>query len=264
MHDLEYESFYYSPINNSVELQEALNSDGTLNQLYKRKYLYCPECKTALLKFSKGSALKRACLSSYSISEHLETCSHRYSPAKNDETTKYYSALNSEQIQAKLDSTIYHFLRIYDDDRNTHNSITIEDNPATAVITSQDISERKRIPTRSLNTNIYDQANISYDVPILFYGTVKLRIMDYKTRKDVLLHKLCICSKRSGKPYIWLFLGMEWYDSLINENQNYYVAFIGEYKKYLGENNAYRDEIVLYYNDSVQISKSIRYISTAN
>jgi hypothetical protein len=256
MKDLEYDEVYCNDSQTTIPFIDIVTVNGRLKSNINKDHLYCPECKMALLKFSNRSSLRRACLSSRKLTDHLLSCSHYYKDASKEEICTHYEALTTAQIQAKLQSAINRFLLSPAHPVHPTVPLEIDDNPAITMIENNGVRERKRLPTRSLNKSIYNPESVIYETPILFYGNIKLKTINCVSKKDFSYNKLAICSK-NGNPYCKLFCGYHWDDKTININNDYHIAFIGYYKK---NPNSKIPKIEIYANSKQELQQSVLYI----
>lgn len=79
MPDNKFESFFYE--NNIFYLEDNLTNDGKLLPTFNRDALFCPECKSARLKFTSATSQKNAFLSTWPGDAHIPNCDYGFESA---------------------------------------------------------------------------------------------------------------------------------------------------------------------------------------
>ena len=221
MPDNKFESFFYE--NNIFYLEDNLTNDGRLLLSFNRDALFCPECKSARLKFTSATSQKSAFLSTWPGDAHTPNCDYGFESASKREVCEYYRTLTDDQIQDKLAACMNHFFR--SDTVATHLELDneIKDNPV--ILTSQKTRQHKRLLTRSLRSVVMRDDDM-LDTPILFYGKSKLKIKKAKQYHSIVLKTL-----KSNNPFLYLQNGLlSNAPKDINEDYMYNFVFLGIYR----------------------------------
>ena len=171
MPDNKFESFFYE--NNVFYLEDNLTNDGKLPISFNRDALFCPECKSARLKFTSATSQKNAFLSTWPGDAHIPNCDYGFESASKKEICEYYMTLTGDQIQDKLEACMNHFFRLNTTAAHLESDNKIEDNPI--ILVNHETKKHKRLLTRSLKSVVMRDDDM-LDTPILFYGKVKLEI----------------------------------------------------------------------------------------
>lgn len=229
----EFDRFFYD--GEIVELVNALDKDQIdLLECFDKSRLYCPECQKTRLKFTRKTSSRRAFLSTKpsSASEpnaHDKNCSHFFKPASRRQTVNHYEQLTDEQINDKLDAAINRFLRKAADKDHTGVLPCPDRNPALAPVTKNGRQTYRRLPSRSIYS-INDITDEDLDIPTLFYGDVKLRVLEQPTKipSGKPYYFLNIISSRTGKTIFPLYRAGN--RDNVTPDVLYHVVFIGKVK----------------------------------
>ena len=221
MPDNKFESFFYE--NNIFYLEDNLTNDGKLPISFNRDALFCPECKSARLKFTSATSQKNAFLSTWPGDAHIPNCDYGFESASKKEICEYYMTLTGDQIQDKLEACMNHFFRLNTTAAHLESDNKIEDNPI--ILVNHETKKHKRLLTRSLKSVVMRDDDM-LDTPILFYGKVKLEIKEVKP-----FHSIVVKNIKSNKPFLYLNNGLLCYaPKEIDSNCVYNFVFIGMYQ----------------------------------
>lgn len=177
MPDNKFESFFYE--NNIFYLEDNLTNDGKLLPTFNRDTLFCPECKSARLKFTSATSQRNAFLSTWPGDVHAPNCDYGFESASKREICEHYTMLTDDQIQDKLEACMNHFFRLNIAVTHLELDNDIKNNPI--ILTNLETGHPKRLLTRSLKSVVMRDGDM-LDTPILFYGKVKLEIKKSWTR----------------------------------------------------------------------------------
>ena len=240
MPDNKFESFFYE--NNIFYLEDNLTNDGKLLPSFNRATLFCPECKSARLKFTSATSQRAAFLSTWPGDVHAPNCDYGFESASKKEICEYYMTLTDDQIQDKLEACMNHFFRLNTTAAHLESDNKIEDNPI--ILVNHETKKHKRLLTRSLKSVVMRDDDM-LDTPILFYGKVKLEI-----KKAGHVHSIILKNIKSNKPFLYLKNGLlDYAPQNINTDYIYNFVFIGVYQS----NNKYPE---LYRRRTFKYSKT--------
>lgn len=216
-----FESFFYE--NNIFYLEDNLTNDGKLPISFNRDALFCPECKSARLKFTSATSQKNAFLSTWPGDTHTPNCDYGFESASKKEICEYYMTLTDDQIQDKLEACMNHFFRLNTTAAHLESDNKIEDNPI--ILVNHETKKHKRLLTRSLKSVVMRDDDM-LDTPILFYGKVKLEVKEAK-----LFHSIVVKNIKSNNPFLYLNNGLLCYAPKdIDSDCVYNFVFLGMYQ----------------------------------
>lgn len=240
MPDNKFESFFYE--NNIFYLEDNLTNDGKLFPTFNRDTLFCPECKSARLKFTSATSQRNAFLSTWPGDVHAPNCDYGFESAFKREICEHYTMLTDDQIQDKLEACMNHFFRLNIAVTHLELDNDIKNNPI--ILTNLETGHPKRLLTRSLKSVVMRDGDM-LDTPILFYGKVKLEI-----KKAGHVHSIILKNIKSNKPFLYLKNGLlDYAPQNINTDYIYNFVFIGVYQS----NNKYPE---LYRRRTFKYSKT--------
>ena len=221
MPDNKFESFFYE--NNIFYLEDNLTNTGQLLPTFNRATLFCPECKSARLKFTSATSQRAAFLSTWPGDVHAPNCDYGFESASKREICEHYTILTDDQIQDKLEACMNHFFRLNIAVTHLELGNDIENNPI--ILTNMETGHPKRLLTRSLKSVVMRDDDM-LDTPILFYGKAKLEIKEVKP-----FHSIVVKNIKSNKPFLYLNNGLLCYaPKEIDSNCVYNFVFIGMYQ----------------------------------
>lgn len=240
MPDNKFESFFYE--NNIFYLEDNLTNTGKLLPTFNRDTLFCPECKSARLKFTSATSQRNAFLSTWPGDVHSPNCDYGFESASKREICEHYAMLTDDQIQDKLEACMNHFFRLNIAVTHSEFDNDIKNNPI--ILINLETGHPKRLLTRSLKSVVMRDGDI-LDTPILFYGKVKLEI-----KKAGHVHSIILKNIKSNKPFLYLKNGLlDYAPQNINTDYIYNFVFIGVYQS----NNKYPE---LYRRRTFKYSKT--------
>lgn len=206
---------------------------------YKQDYyghMYCPECKKAELAFKYNA--NPPYLSKKPSTNHSLDCSCRQGMADKIQADEYYAnSLNTGDISKKLRQCI---------DLLLMTAIVIKKNDSVSSISKSKEktdftieSNNKRVMIRRKKITLPLRENEDYDIPILFYGCVRL-----KWREDIGTNKVRYIQVKSvdNRVLASIKISEKVYEYLDKEIKNineeiYNVAFMSKMNKYKNFNN---------------------------
>lgn len=197
-----------------------------LNALFRHE-LYCPECHKVQLYFYSQTSQRGAHLATARNQQHDPSCSYGFDPIRRDECNKYYQSLNDQQIQDKLQSCENWY---FNKTKTKNSSDPANDNPFIATIPDKDKKRyvHKQLPRRSLSTINEIVPEELHNIPILFYGKVKLKTEHFTARKTGIgYYHLLLRNYKAGATFKHLFIGIN--NVTVDEEKVYFIAFIGIY-----------------------------------
>lgn len=104
----QFDDFYFikdGKIHTLDEVQEQYEkNNGDISYFQGR--MRCPECKEAILSFTRKTSRCREYLSKEPSSSHLDKCSYNYVYASKKQIIEYVETMNDNQIQDKLESAL--------------------------------------------------------------------------------------------------------------------------------------------------------------
>lgn len=247
-YEKEYDSFK-TQNGESIELYLAIDKDGNWNYKYDLHPIFCPECGVAQLKFTSASNNRGAFLSTLtgaSYSGHSEDCSHRHRVIGKRYAKDFYNTCTPEQAMDKISACINllkrrAFILAEGDGKEPPHRPRL-----TATYTLNGKSEVRRLRTRSFYS-VYKLDNDDIDVPIVFYGRVRLSV-EQKTSKtsDYKFNVLKVKSLRSDNRQLQsIYLGMHTIE-LVKDHE-YLFSMVGIAK----EKNGYIN--IQFYNNNYNL-----------
>lgn len=240
MPDNKFESFFYE--NNIFYLEDNLTNTGQLLPTFNRATLFCPECKSARLKFTSATSQRAAFLSTWPGDVHAPNCDYGFESASKREICEHYTMLTDDQIQDKLEACMNHFFRLNIAVTHLELDNDIENNPI--ILTNMETGHPKRLLTRSLKSVVMRDDDM-LDTPILFYGKAKLEI-----KKAGHVHSIILKNIKSNKPFLYLKNGLlDYAPQNINTDYIYNFVLLGVYQS----NNKYPE---LYHRGTFRYSKA--------
>ncbi len=225
----EYDSFKIED-GTEIYLYQAINKNGEWNDKYKRYPIFCPECQTALLKFTSKSSNHCAFLSSMPIPpnpEHAKDCSHKYTSIGKRGATEFYNTCTHEQAIDKINACINllknrnHILTTDSNNHQPHHPLL------TVERTINGRKESRRLRTRSFySTYELDEEDVGF--PIVFYGKVYLSLENKKSKtKEFSFNVIKVHSIYGNKQELQsVYFGNNIIDNL-KENHIYLFGMVG-------------------------------------
>lgn len=180
----------------------------------------CPECKEAILSFTRRTSRCREYLSKEPSSSHLDNCSYNYDYASKKQIIKYVETMNDNQIQDKLESVLNMLMnRDISTDININSQVQ-RDNPLTIKSSNGGDSIQRTIPRKSISMWLDKE----YEGKVfIFYGKVKLKVEPFKE-----FFRLLIYTKRKDETWGYktkVFRGI--FEDKIDEDKEYDIAILG-------------------------------------
>lgn len=241
--------FYYSKDKEIHDLEEVQHeykkNNGNISN-YKGN-MFCPECKTAALKFTHRTSKKREFLSKLSTSSHQQDCSYINDYVAKKELKKTSDYLSESQIQDRLEATLNILIPYQKKDLNQSNHIS-NNNPSEIIINNykKSSSSTNSIPRKSIGS-WFDESEVNK--VYIFYGVAKLEVIEVKSKRNgEIFYNLLIKTKKNNewKLKTKVFRGRK--KDLIDTNAVYNIAIYGHlmlYKSYL-QINSETPESILY------------------
>lgn len=218
----QFDDFYFvkdGKIHTLDEVQERYEkNNGDISYFQGR--MRCPECKEAILSFTRKTSSRREYLSKEPSSSHLDNCSYNYNYASKKQIIEYVKTMNDDQIQDKLESALNMLINRETSTDTNINSQAQRDNPLIIKSSNGGNSIQRTIPRKSLSLWLDKE----YEGKVfIFYGKVKLKVEPFKE-----FFRLLIYTKR--KDEIWgyktkVFRGR--FEDEIDENKEYDIAILG-------------------------------------
>ena len=193
--DLKYDEFFFRRENRIVSIMDINN-----NYLYYQNEMFCPDCHRAELSFVNNTN-KTPHLRTKQNSTHAQGCSYSYSVASNKTIIKYFTNLNSEQIENKLNSMM-RYLCVAQHTRNENTSSNNTEHNPMLIKTrkSQETKEIQAIKRKSFNIAINEKDLACICV---FYGKVKLSVEEIiQDKKHYAFLKIFAKNKQKFNIYI--------------------------------------------------------------
>ena len=218
----QFDDFYFikdGKIHTLDEVQEQYEkNNGDISYFQGR--MRCPECKEAILSFTRKTSRCREYLSKEPSSSHLDNCSYNYDYASKKQIIEYVETMNDNQIQDKLESALNMLMnRDISTDINI-NSQAQRDNPLIIKISNGGDSIQRTIPRKSLSMWLDKE----YEGKVfIFYGKVKLRVEPFKE-----FFRLLFYTKRKDETWGYktkVFRGR--FEDKIDEDKEYDIAILG-------------------------------------
>lgn len=247
-HEKEYDSFK-TQNGEPIELELAIDKDGNWNGKYALHPIFCPECGVAQLKFTSASNIRGAFLSTLtgaSYPEHGGDCSHLCRVIGKRYAKEFYNTCTPEQAMDKINACINllkrrDFIVARGDGNEPPHRPRL-----TATCTINGKSEARRLRTRSFYS-IYKLDDDDMDVPIVFYGRVRLSV-EQKTSKtgDYAFYVLKVKSSRNDNRQLQsIYLGSHTIE--VKEDHEYLFSMVGIAK----EKNRYIN--IQFYNNNYSL-----------
>ena len=218
----QFDEFYFikdGKIHTLDEVQELYEkNNGDIS--YFRGHMRCPECKEAILSFTRKTSSRSEYLSKEPSSSHLDNCSYKNDYASKKQIIEYVETMNDNQIQDKLESALNILMN-----RDTSTNISMEskkqaDNPLVIKSSNGGNSIQRTIPRKSLSMWLDKE----YEGKVfIFYGKVKLKVEPFKE-----FFRLLIYTKRKDETWGYktkVFRGR--FEDKIDENKEYDIAILG-------------------------------------
>lgn len=218
----QFDDFYFvkdGKIHTLDEVQDRYEkNNGDISYFQGR--MRCPECKEAILSFTRKTSSRREYLSKEPSSSHLDNCSYKNDYASKKQIIEYVETMNDNQIQDKLESALNILMN-----RDTSTNISIEsqkqaDNPFVIKSSNVGNSIQRTIPRKSLSMWLDKE----YEGKVfIFYGKVKLKVEPFKE-----FFRLLIYTKRKDETWGYktkVFRGR--FEDKIDENKEYDIAILG-------------------------------------
>ena len=187
---------------------------------YFQGSMRCPECKEAILSFTRKTSSRREYLSREPSSSHLDNCSYNYNYASKKQIIEYVETMNDAQIQDKLESALNMLINRETSKDININSQAQRDNPLIIKSSNGGNSIQRTIPRKSLSLWLDKE----YEGKVfIFYGKVKLKVEPFKE-----FFRLLIYTKRKDETWGYttkVFRGR--FEDEIDENKEYDIAILG-------------------------------------
>lgn len=218
----QFDDFYFvkdGQIHTLDEVQERYEkNNGDIS--YFKGSLRCPECKEAILSFTRKTSSRREYLSKEPSSSHLDNCSYNYNYASKKQIIEYVETMNDAQIQDKLESALNMLINRETSTDININSQAQRDNPLIIKSSNVGNSIQRTIPRKSLSLWLDKE----YEGKVfIFYGKVKLKVEPFKE-----FFRLLIYTKRKDETWGYktkVFRGR--FEDEIDENKEYDIAILG-------------------------------------
>lgn len=230
----QFDDFYFikdGKIHTLDEVQEQYEkNNGDISYFQGR--MRCPECKEAILSFTRKTSRCREYLSKEPSSSHLDKCSYNYVYASKKQIIEYVQTMNDNQIQDKLESALNMLMN-----RDTSTDISINsqaqrDNPLIIKSSNGSNSIQRTIPIKSLSMWLDKEYKGKV---FIFYGKVKLKVEPVKQAEQEgrvepseEFFKLLIYTKRRDETWGYktkVFRGR--FEDKIDETKEYDIAILG-------------------------------------
>lgn len=218
----QFDDFYFikdGKIHTLDEVQEQYEkNNGDISYFQGR--MRCPECKEAILSFTRKTSRCREYLSKEPSSSHLDNCSYNYDYASKKQIIKYVETMNDNQIQDKLESVLNMLMnRDISTDININSQVQ-RDNPLIIKSSNGGDSIQRTIPRKSISMWLDKE----YEGKVfIFYGKVKLKVEPFKE-----FFRLLIYTKRKDETWGYktkVFRGR--FEDKIDEDKEYDIAILG-------------------------------------
>lgn len=218
----QFDDFYFikdGKIHTLDEVQEQYEkNNGDISYFQGR--MRCPECKEAILSFTRKTSRCREYLSKEPSSSHLDNCSYNYDYASKKQIIKYVETMNDNQIQDKLESVLNKLMnRDISTDININSQVQ-RDNPLIIKSSNGGDSIQRTIPRKSISMWLDKE----YEGKVfIFYGKVKLKVEPFKE-----FFRLLIYTKRKDETWGYktkVFRGR--FEDKIDEDKEYDIAILG-------------------------------------
>lgn len=218
----QFDDFYFvkdGKIHTLDEVQERYEkNNGDISYFQGR--MRCPECKEAILSFTRKTSSRREYLSKEPSSSHLDNCSYNYNYASKKQIIEYVETMNDAQIQDKLESALNMLINRETSTDTNINSQAQRDNPLIIKSSNGGNSIQRTIPRKSLSLWLDKE----YEGKVfIFYGKVKLKVEPFKE-----FFRLLIYTKRKDETWGYktkVFRGR--FEDEIDENKEYDIAILG-------------------------------------
>ena len=218
----QFDDFYFvkdGKIHTLDEVQERYKkNNGDISYFQGR--MRCPECKEAILSFTRKTSSRREYLSKEPSSSHSDNCSYNYNYASKKQIIEYVETMNDVQIQDKLESALNMLINRETSTDTDINSQAQRDNPLIIKSSNGDNSIQRTIPRKSLSLWLDKEYKGKV---FIFYGKVKLKVEPFKE-----FFRLLIYTKRKDETWGYktkVFRGR--FEDEIDENKEYDIAILG-------------------------------------
>lgn len=232
----QFDDFYFvkdGKIHTLDEVQERYEkNNGDISYFQGR--MRCPECKEAILSFTRKTSSLREYLSKEPSSSHLDNCSYNYNYASKKQIIEYVETMNDAQIQDKLESALNMLINRETSTDTNINSQAQRDNPLIIKSSNGVNSIQRTIPRKSLSLWLDKE----YEGKVfIFYGKVKLKVEPFKK-----IFRILIYTKRKDETWGYktkVFRGR--FEDKIDKDKEYDIAILG----YLDFSHGHTPEIKL-------------------
>lgn len=218
----QFDDFYFvkdGKIHTLDEVQERYEKNNG-NISYFQGSMRCPECKEAILSFTRKTSSRREYLSKEPSSSHLDNCSYNYNYASKKQIIEYVETMNDAQIKDKLESALNMLINRETSTDININSQAQRDNPLIIKSSNGGNSIQRTIPRKSLSLWLDKE----YEGKVfIFYGKVKLKVEPFKE-----FFRLLIYTKRKDETWGYktkVFRGR--FEDEIDETKEYDIAILG-------------------------------------
>lgn len=218
----QFDDFYFvkdGKIHTLDEVQERYEKNNG-NISYFQGSMRCPECKEAILSFTRKTSSRREYLSKEPSSSHLVNCSYNYNYASKKQIIEYVETMNDAQIKDKLESALNMLINRETSTDININSQAQRDNPLIIKSSNGGNSIQRTIPGKSLSLWLDKE----YEGKVfIFYGKVKLKVEPFKE-----FFRLLIYTKR--KDETWGYKTKVFrrrFEDKIDETKEYDIAILG-------------------------------------
>lgn len=218
----QFDDFYFTEdgkIHTLDEVQERYEKNNG-NISYFQESMRCPECKEAILSFTRKTSSRREYLSKEPSSSHLDNCSYNYNYASKKQIIEYVETMNDAQIKDKLESALNMLINRETSTDININSQAQRDNLLIIKSSNGGNSIQRTIPRKSLSLWLDKE----YEGKVfIFYGKVKLKVEPFKE-----FFRLLIYTKRKDETWGYktkVFRGR--FEDKIDETKEYDIAILG-------------------------------------
>lgn len=231
-----FEEFYYLKDNKILpisSIEDEFHKNNNLNIGIFENNIFCPECYQAKLTFvQKGR--RRCHLKKIKSSNHLEGCSYKYEYISNRGIKNYINHMSNEQVEDKLNSIMrYLFSTKKEIEERINNNLKPTENPILIEQRSQQNSY-KYAAIRRKSLNSYIDLSMKDNIYI-FYGKVKLKILEKTSRQENKYHLLEIYTLNKGEWTLKTNIYLGHTKDIIDEDKIYNIVFIANVSEYDGK-----------------------------
>jgi len=193
-----FEEFYYLTYDKVCDIdvveEYVAKNNGKIGEFEGN--MFCPECREAILMFSRRTSKRRAYLKRIPLSKHTEMCSYNYEYASSKRVKEYVDSLTYHEIQDKLNSILnmlckQHRLKVEKGDSDEGDN-TNKQSPMLIAERKESTHVLRVLRRKRLNAWIDKSDGEDFAV---FYGKVKLGIRE-KTKVN----------EDTGESYTFYFL----------------------------------------------------------